>query len=46
MKTEKEIKKHIQYLKHATDNRDEKQSRELTVRLSELIWVLDQYPKE
>lgn len=45
MKEEEEIKKHIRYLTRATDRTDPKQMRELNVRVSELIWVLDKKHK-
>lgn len=43
MKTKKEILEHAQYLSNAVDNTDNKQLQELTVRLSELNWVLGTY---
>lgn len=41
MKSEEEIKKHIEYLSDAVDKDDPTQLRELNIRLSELSWVLE-----
>jgi hypothetical protein len=41
MKEEKEIKAHVEYLMDSINKTDVKQLRELNIRLSELLWVLD-----
>jgi len=43
MKNEKEVMEHINYLVRTVDRSDEKQLRELVIRLSELNWVTDKF---